>query len=124
MLLGSTAFAINIAKNLKGETDAGAAGASGETCETYHHWDLGIFNLETITLQPNDMLGPLLSSRGVEYFKIDELIRKAASIFPLRSMRAGKELTLVTDPASDKVHAVIYEPDPYRAVVYHYWDSI
>ena len=124
LLLGSTAFAINIAKNLKAETDPDDAGATTATCETYHHWDLGIFNLETITLQPNDMLGPLLSNRGVEYFKIDELIRKAASIFPLRSMRAGKELTLVTDPASDKVHAVVYEPDPYREVVYHIGDSI
>src|SRR5690606_31368908 len=76
------------------------------------------------TIQPNDMLGPLLSNRGVEYFKIDQLIQAARNIFPLRSIRAGKELTLVTDPASDKVHAFIYDPDPFRRILYHLEDSI
>lgn len=98
--------------------------SSTEECQTFHHWDMGMINLETLIIQPNDMLGNLLSSRGVAYAKIDELIRKATSIFPLRSIRAGKELTLVMDNADSTIKAIIYDPDPYRQILYHLDDSI
>lgn len=118
-------MAIQLAKSLKQPEDPfGEESVAEASCETFHHWDLGMFDLEKITLQPNDMLGPLLSGRGVEYFKIDELIRRARGIFPLRSIRAGKELTLVKDPADEKIHGFVYCPDPYREVVYHLEDSI
>lgn len=93
-------------------------------CEEFIHWDLGMVSLEKIEIQPNDMLGNLLSNRGVDYLKIDALIHAAKSIFPLRSIRAGKELTIISDNADSTVHAFIYEPDPYRQILYHLEDSI
>ncbi len=70
------------------------------------------------------MLGNLLSNRGVDYLKIDELIRAAKSIFPLKSIQAGKELTIISDPVDSTVQAFVYEPDAYRQILYHLDDSI
>ncbi len=80
--------------------------------------------LEKLQIQPNDMLGNLLSNRGVDYLIIDQLITASKSIFPLRSIRAGKELTIISDPADSTIHAFVYEPDPYRQILYHLRDSI
>lgn len=98
--------------------------STGEHCETFLHWDMGMVSLETLTIKPNDTFGKLLSSRGVIYAKIDDLINKATSIFPLKSIRAGKELTLVRDNMDSTIHAIIYEPDPYKQIIYHLEDSI
>ncbi len=70
------------------------------------------------------MLGNLLSTRGVDYFKIDQLINASKSIFPLRLIRAGKALTIISDPMDSTVQAFVYEPDPYRQILYHLKDSI
>jgi len=91
-------MALNVAKSLnRNIADSPTQQACEDVCETYLHWDLGLVGLEKLLIQPNDMLGTLLTSRGVEYFKIDQLIQAAKSIFPFRSIRAGKELTIVTD---------------------------
>jgi len=125
LLILGTAVALNLAKTINRDFHAPVAEeALDENCEQFLHWDLGLVGLEKLLIQPNDMLGNLLSSRGVEYFKIDQLIKAAKSIFPFRSIRAGKELTIVTDLADSSVQALIYEPDPYRRILYHLDDSI
>ncbi len=126
LLIISTALALNIAKSLKqsSNTDHQHHSSTGEICEQYLHWDLGLVELEKLLIQPNDMMGTLLSKRGVEYFKIDQLIHAATSIFPLRSIRAGKEITIVRDLADSTIQALVYEPDPYRRILYHIDDSI
>jgi len=85
---------------------------------------LGSFGVETLVLQPNEVLGTLLSSRGVEYFKINQLIEAAKSIFPFRSIRAGKDLTFVSDLGDSSIQAIVYEPDPYRRILFHLDDSV
>ncbi len=125
LLILSTAAALNVAKTLNRESRAlDPEKAAAERCEQYLGWDLGLVSLEKLLIQPNDMLGNLLSSRGVEYFKIDQLIQAAKSIFPFRSIRAGKELTIVKDLADSSVQALVYEPDPYRRILFHLEDSI
>lgn len=125
LLILSTAAALNIAKTLNRDLHAlNPEQTCTESCEQYLGWDLGLVSLEKLLIQPNDMLGNLLSSRGVEYFKIDQLIRAAQSIFPFRSIRAGKELTIVKDNADSTVQALVYEPDPYRSILFHLEDSI
>ena len=125
LLILSTAAAINVAKTIKNPTDSFTTEqACVDHCEQFLHWDLGLVGLEKMLIKPNDMLGNLLSSRGVEYFKIDQLINAAKSIFPFRSIRAGKELTIVTDLADSTVQALVYEPDPYRRILFHLEDSI
>lgn len=124
-LILCTAFAVDSAKSLNLATLTTAQQAKvEENCETYLHWDLGVFGLEKMVLQPNEFLGQLLSNRGVEYFKIDQLIDAAASIFPFRSIRSGKELTIVTDLCDSTVNAVVYDADPYRRVLFHLEDSV
>ena len=120
-----TAFAVDTAKSLNFlnlKTDERECQV--ESCEKFLLWDLGIFEVETFKLQPNEVLSQLLSSRGVEYFKINQLIEAAKSIFPFRSIRAGKELSFVSDLADSSVHAVVYEPDPYRRILFHLEDSV
>ena len=97
---------------------------STEECKQYLHFDLGVFGLEKLLIQPNDMLSQILSNKGVEYFKINQLIESAKSIFPFRSIRSGKELTFITDRVDSSIHCVIYEPDPYHRILYHLDDSV
>ena len=125
LLILCTAFAVDTAKSLNfNDLPTVQHNKVVEKCETFLHWDLGIFGLEKMILQPNQVLSQLLSSRGVEYFKIDQLISSATSIFPFRSIRSGKELTIVTDLGDSTVQALVYEPDPYRRILFHLDDSI
>lgn len=123
-LLLCTAFVVDTAKSLNFSALPPSSQTEEENCETFLEWDLGMFGLEKLVLERDQFLGHLLSSRGVEYFKIDKLIDAAASIFPTKSIRSGKELTIVTDLGDSTVHAIIYEPDPYRRVLYHLEDSV
>jgi len=125
LLILSTGLALNVAKTINRETSTECNESGVESsCEQYLSWDLGLVSLEKMLIQPNDMLGNLLSSRGVEYFKIDKLIQAAKSIFPFHTIRAGKELTIITDLADSTVQALVYEPDPYRRILFHLEDSI
>ncbi|HUR31420.1 MAG TPA: hypothetical protein VMZ69_08295, partial [Saprospiraceae bacterium] len=124
-LILCTAFAMDTAKSLNFSTlPTVQQNKVVEKCETFLHWDLGIFGLEKMILKPNEVLSQLLTNRGVEYFKIDQLISSAASIFPFKSIRSGKELTIITDKGDNSVQALVYEPDPYRRILYHLDDSI
>ena len=118
-------MAVNVAKTISGSAAPEYQYAqSEENCEQFLHWDLGLVSMETFMIRPNDMFSQILSSKGVEYFKIDQLIEAAKSIFPFRSIRAGKELTFITDLQDSSVQCVIYEPDPFRRILYHVDDSI
>ncbi|MGB4846954.1 MAG: peptidoglycan DD-metalloendopeptidase family protein [Saprospiraceae bacterium] len=120
-----TAFAIDSAKSLHFLSPQNQEQACQiDDCHKYLHWDLGIVGIETLKLRPNDVLGQLLSNRGVEYFKINQLIEAAKSIFPFRSIRAGKDLTIVSDLADSSIQALVYEPDPYRQILFHLDDSV
>ena len=124
LLILSTAMAVNVAKTISGSAAPAYQVEAVENCEQFLHWDLGVVNLETFMIRPNDMFSQILSSKGVAYFKIDQLIEAAGSIFPFRSIRAGKELTFITDSQDSSVQCVIYEPDPFRQILYHVDDSI
>jgi len=125
LVILSTALALNVAKTLNGSLQMKSSECtSTEECKQYLHFDLGVFGLEKLLIQPNDMLSQILSNKGVEYFKINQLIESAKSIFPFRSIRSGKELTFITDRVDSSIHCVIYEPDPYHRILYHLDDSV
>lgn len=125
LLILLTAFAVDTAKSLNFSVLHSREGECQiDNCEKFLLWDLGIFGIETFKLQPNEVLSQLLSNRGVEYFKINQLIEAAKSIFPFRSIRAGKDLTIVSDLVDSSIQAVVYEPDPYRRILFHLEDSI
>jgi len=125
LLILLTAFAVDTAKNLNFSfLQNNKEECQIENCEKFLHWDLGIFGIETLKLQPNEVLSQLLSRRGVEYFKINQLIEAAKSIFPFRSIRAGKDLTIISDLVDSSIQAIVYEPDPYRRILFHLDDSV
>lgn len=120
-----TAFAIDTAKSLHFLSPGHQEQACQiDQCEKYIHWDLGIVGIETLKLRPNELLSQILSNRGVEYFKINQLVEAAKSIFPFRSIRAGKDITFIRDRADSSLQAVVYEPDPYRQILFHLDDSV
>lgn len=122
-----TALALNVAKTINGSlgrTSQDSSSCTTEECHQYLHWDLSIFGLEKLQIKPNDVLAQILSQKGVEYFKINQLIESAKSIFPFRSIRSGKELTFITDKSDSTIQCVVYEPDPYRRILYHLDDSV
>ena len=125
LLILSTALALNVAKSINGTLHSESTICSSqEECKQYLHWDLSMFGLQKLLIQPNDMLSQILSNKGVEYFKINQLIEAAKSIFPFRSIRSGKELTFITDRADSSIQCVVYEPDPYHRILYHLGDSV
>jgi len=125
LLILLTAFAVDTVKNLSfSSLKIEKEECQIEKCETFLHWDLDIFGIETLKLQPNEVLSQLLLSRGVEYFKINQLIEAAKSIFPFKSIRAGKDLTIISDLVDSSIQAVVYEPDPYRRILFHLDDSV
>lgn len=125
LLILGTALTLNVAKTINGSLrNQTPANCTAEECQQYLHWDLSVFGLEKLLIQPNDMLSQILSQKGVEYFKINQLIESAKSIFPFRSIRSGKELTFITDKADSSIQCVVYEPDPYHRILYHLDDSV
>jgi len=125
LLILGTALTLNVAKTINGSLSKQTpANCTAEECQQYLHWDLSIFGLEKLLIRPNDMLSQILSQKGVEYFKINQLIESAKSIFPFRSIRSGKELTFITDKADSTIQCVVYEPDPYHRILYHLDDSV
>ncbi len=125
LLILSTALILNVARTINGSIHNTAACIdTDDQCQQYMHWDLSVFGLEKIVIRPNDLLSQILSNKGIEYFKINQLVESAKSIFPFRSIRSGKELTFVTDRADSSIQCVVYEPDPYHRVLYHLEDSV
>jgi murein DD-endopeptidase MepM/ murein hydrolase activator NlpD len=125
LLVLITAFAVDTAKSLNFSSFySSEESCQSDHCEEFLHWDLGMVGLEKLTLEPNELFAHLLSSRGVEYFKINQLIEAAKSIFPFKSIRPGKDLTIISDLADSSVQAIVYEPDPYRQVLFHLDDEV
>ncbi len=125
LLILLTAFAVDMMKSVNSlSSGTNQSACQIDDCKQYFHWDLGLVGIQKLKIQPNDMLSQLLSNRGVEYFKINQLIEAAKSIFPFKSIRAGKDITIVSDLVDSSVQAVVYEPDAYRRILFHLDDSI
>jgi murein DD-endopeptidase MepM/ murein hydrolase activator NlpD len=59
-----------------------------------------------------------LQKHQVAYTQIDKLAKKSVDIFDVRKMRVGKPYLLLADDENSPAKYMIYEPSPFRYVLY------
>ena len=87
-------------------------------------YDLNEIHIEEYTIFPDQFLSEILSKHDVSIDKVFELERKAKEIFSVRNIKAGKKYSIVKRDSCGPADCFIYEPDPYRYVVYSFTDSV
>lgn len=87
-------------------------------------FNLDQFHLESIVLKPDQFLGDILYYNGINYRKISELEQKSKSVYSVRKLKAGKDLTIVKSDPCGVAECLIYEPDPFSYVLFDLRDSI
>lgn len=71
------------------------------------------------TIETNQTLSDILIPHGVTQQKINEIEKKALSIFPLRSFRTNDELYIYAKWDSvETVHYLVYKKDPVNYIVF------
>ncbi len=78
--------------------------------------DFHVFENE---FQRGDILGKILTENGVAYPIVHKLVESAKGIFDITSMRIGKKYTFLSNMPGQPPSYLIYEPSPYRFVVFH-----
>jgi murein DD-endopeptidase MepM/ murein hydrolase activator NlpD len=81
-------------------------------------FDVDSFHIAEGMIQPNQFLGTILSGSGISYSIIDEISKKARDVFNVRDLRAGKKFALVSKDSCSTIDYFVYEPNPYRYVLY------
>lgn len=87
-------------------------------------FNLDQFHLEELTLQPNQFLGDILTTNGIDYSQIAELEQKSKNVYSVRKLKAGKRLTIVKNEECGSAKCLVYEPDPFSYVLYDLRDSV
>jgi murein DD-endopeptidase MepM/ murein hydrolase activator NlpD len=82
------------------------------------------YHIEEHTLFPNQFLADILMKYDVSLSRVFELENKAKDIFSVRNIRAGKKYAIVRQDSCSAAECLVYEPDPFRYVVYDLRDSI
>lgn len=82
------------------------------------------YHIEEHTLFPNQFLADILMGYDVNLSRVFELENKAKDIFSVRNIRAGKKYAIVRQDSCSAAACLVYEPDPFRYVVYDLRDSI
>lgn len=82
------------------------------------------YHIEEHTLFPDQFLSDILTGYDVKIEKIFELENKAKDIFSVRNIRAGKKYAIIRKDSCSTAESFVYEPDPFRYVVYNFKDSV
>ncbi len=73
----------------------------------------------------NEFLADILSRHGVDYSRIEELVRVSKPVFNVRKIRRGNTYSLITTRDSlKKARYFIYEMDPVNFLLYDLRDTI
>lgn len=77
------------------------------------------YNTTESIFKKNEFLSDVLMRHNVEYGTIDKLVKKAGDVFDVRKMRVGKNYMVVAPKgAKQTAQYFIYEPSPFRYVIY------
>lgn len=76
------------------------------------------FQLSDTELRRGDILGDVLTKKGLTYPVVAMLVENARGVFSITSMRMGKKLYFLTREGATVPNALIYEPSPYEYVVF------
>lgn len=83
------------------------------------------FNLISGHIKPNGFLSHILLEHGISMQEIDQLVRNSASVFDVRTIRAGNNYTLFCDADSiARVRYLVYEHDPTTCYIFSFTDSL
>ncbi len=86
-------------------------------------FDINTHLFDRIKLKPNQFLGDILYYEGVDFKKIIDLEKNSKDVYNVRKLKSGKELTFVRHDSCVAPSCFIYEPDPYRYVLFNLGDS-
>ena len=87
-------------------------------------FDHEAYSIEDHVLFPNQFLSDILLDYDIPLSKIFELENKAKDVFSVRNIRAGKKYAIVRSDECAAAEYFVYEPDPFRFVVYDLRDSV
>lgn len=83
------------------------------------------FDLETISVRPNQLPSEILLERGIDLGTIDRMAKEFMYVFDLRKMKAGNRLNFYYSPDTlHKLQYMIYEKNASEYVVYNLRDSL
>lgn len=83
------------------------------------------FNLIPGEIKRNRFISQILLQHGITMQEIDQIQRNSASVFDVRSIRAGNNYTLFCDTDSvAKARYMVYEHDPVTCYVFSFNDSL
>ncbi len=85
--------------------------------------DANTYSVYHNEIQRNEFLSDILLGCNVPYPIIDKSARKAADVFPVTKLRAGKPYTVLCD-STQRAAFFIYEPNPIDYVVFDLRDSV
>lgn len=94
-----------------------------EDVERRYGFRLDAYDFVDSTIQKNEFLGDILTRHHVDYLKVDQLSRRAKDIFDVRKLRLGKDYTILTPKNDSIAQYFIYDPSPYRYIVYDLKDT-
>lgn len=83
-------------------------------------WGLSMdaFHLTDAELRRGDILGSVLTEKGVAYPVIAALVENARNVFSITSMRMGKKLFFLASEPNAAPRFMVYEPSPYEYVTF------
>jgi murein DD-endopeptidase MepM/ murein hydrolase activator NlpD len=83
------------------------------------------FDVETISIRPNQMPSEILLDRGISLGIIDRMAKEFVTVFDLRKMKAGNRLNFYYTPDSlHQLQYMIYEKNVSQYVVYNFKSSL
>lgn len=81
-------------------------------------FDLNEHYVGKTPIKNNQFLADILLAEGVSFETITSVESASKDIYSTRRFKAGKELTLIRKDICDELSHFIYEPDPFRYIVY------
>jgi len=83
-----------------------------------------VHHFNSLEILPNQFLADILDRYVFSYADIAKLEKSAKDVFSVRHLRAGKNLTFISQDSCSNPICMIYQPDPFRYVKYNLVDSM
>lgn len=85
---------------------------------------LDTFSVVKDEIKDNEFLSTILLKHKVDYVTIDRIARKSKEVWDVKQLRAGKKFYILNKDTTTSADHFIYEPNPFRYVVYDLKDSL
>lgn len=100
-------------------TNLFAEGIDYNTPDIKYGFVLNDYRVEAGLFKKNEFLSDILTKQHVPYTTIDKVVKKSTDIYDVRKMRVGQEyLILGPKNKTQPAQYIIYEPSPFRYIVY------